>query len=320
MSTSTAPRPSRSVRRVRSAGADAATFFALALALTWSCWVPAGLIARGDLDLSVPPLLLTAIGGFGPLVAAVTLTARRGGGRAVRALLGRLDPRRIPRRWLLAPLLLAGANLTPVAAFLAAGGSLPDRPVVLGALLMLPLHLLIVTLVGGGLDEETGWRGYALPTLLRAAPPAIAHGVLGVIWACWHLPLWLDASSSQAAYPFALYLVTMVAHSVIIGWIFCGSGGSLALAVLAHAVSNATDGLRYQLLADARAELPLQLVLLVAAVAVAAVLVLLTRGRLGTDALPACDRLPADQPGGPALPSPVPVPPVPVRRLPKELP
>lgn len=272
-------------RPTGSGGHSVAAFFVLAFAFTWACWIPAGLAARGHLDLPVSSLVLTAIGGFGPLVSAVIMSARHGGARAVRALFAQLDPRAIPRRWLLAPLLLVGANLAPVAAYLLAGGRLPEGGTVLGAVLTVPVQLIIVSVVGGGLDEETGWRGYGLPALLRTVPPAVAHGVLGVLWACWHLPLWLDPTSSQGAYPFGIYLLTTVGQSILIGWMYCGAGGSLALAVLAHAASNSTDGLRYQLLGDARAELPQQLVLMGATIVLAAAVGLVTRGRFAADAV-----------------------------------
>ncbi|HSK34138.1 MAG TPA: CPBP family intramembrane glutamic endopeptidase, partial [Propionicimonas sp.] len=250
------------------------------------------LAARGDLSLPVAPLALTAIGGFGPLVAAVTLTARRSGVPGVTALFARLDPRRIPRRWFLAPLLLAATNLAPVGAYLLAGGRLPDGGAVLGAVLTVPVQLVLVSVVGGGLDEETGWRGYALPALLRTGSPAVAHVVLGVVWACWHLPLWLDPTSSQAAYPFGIYLVTTALRSVLIGWMYCGAGGSLALAVLAHAVSNSADGLRYQLLGPAKGGLTQQLVLLGSLLLVAAVIAAATRGRFAADVLEGRPRIP----------------------------
>ena len=264
---------------------DVAAFFALAFLVTWICWIPAGLAARGDLSLPVAPLLLTAIGGFGPLVAAVTVTTRRSGAHGVKALFARLNPRRIPRRWFLAPLLLAATNLAPVGAYLVAGGSPPEGSVVLGAVLTVPLQLVLVSVVGGGLDEETGWRGYALPALLRTGSPMVAHIVLGGVWACWHLPLWLDPTSSQAAYPFGIYLVTTIARSMLIGWMYCGAGGSLALAVLAHAVSNSTDGLRYQLLGPAKGNLTQQLVLMGSVVLVAALVAAATRGRFAADRL-----------------------------------
>lgn len=274
---------------------DVAAFFALAFVVTWMCWIPAGLAARGDLSLPVAPLALTAIGGFGPLVAAVTLTARRSGAPGVKALFAQLDPRRIPRGWLLAPLLLVATNLAPVGAYLMAGGRLPEGGTVLGAVLTVPVQLALVSVVGGGLDEETGWRGYALPALLRTGSPVVAHVVLGVVWACWHLPLWLDPTSSQAAYPFGIYLVTTVASSVLIGWMYCGAGGSLALAVLAHAVSNTADGLRYQLLGPVKGGLAQQLVLMGSVLLMAGVVAAATRGRFAADVLEGQPRI-ADLP------------------------
>ena len=41
----------------------------------------------------------------------------------------------------------------------------------------------------GGLLEESGWRGYALPQLQPRMGALWASIILGVIHACWHLPL-----------------------------------------------------------------------------------------------------------------------------------
>jgi uncharacterized protein len=39
--------------------------------------------------------------------------------------------------------------------------------------------------------EETGWRGYALPRRADRIGLALGSALLGLIWACWHLPLFL---------------------------------------------------------------------------------------------------------------------------------
>ena len=47
--------------------------------------------------------------------------------------------------------------------------------------------------------EEIGWRGYALPRL--AARFGFARGsiLLGLIWACWHLPLFFIPGTDTSA-------------------------------------------------------------------------------------------------------------------------
>jgi membrane protease YdiL (CAAX protease family) len=261
-------------------------FFVLAFGITWALWVPAGLSARGALHLPVPALALVVVGGFGPLLAAVLTVSLAEGRQGVRSLLAQLDPRGVPRRWFLVTLVLVPLNLVPVAGHLVTGGPAPSSQTLLGAVLVFPVQLLFVAAVGGGLDEEVGWRGYALPRMLRTSRPAVAHAVLGVVWSCWHLPLWLDPTSSQSAYPFGVYLVSTTGLSVLIGWMYAASGGSLAVAVLAHAVSNSSDRIRYEFLGDDKGKLAHQLTAMVVLALAAAVVAWRTRGRLGADRLP----------------------------------
>lgn len=258
-----------------------ALYLVLAFGLTWTLWIPAGLAARGLVDLPLPPTALIVLGGLGPLTAALTVTARSSGSAGVRRLLAGLDPRRAPRRWLAAPLLLLALDLAAVGAHLLAGGGAPAGGTVTAALVAAPFQLLLVGLVGGGIDEETGWRGYALPRLLGRHSPLVANLVLGVVWSLWHLPLWIDPDSSHAAYSFPVYLVATTSLSVLIGWMFSASGGNLFIAVLAHAVSNTGDGIRYTLLGDERAAQVPQMALTLLTVLAAVLVVVATHGRLG---------------------------------------
>ncbi len=45
---------------------------------------------------------------------------------------------------------------------------------------------------GGGLFEENGWRGFALPLLLQKFSPLKASLILGFFWGLWHLPVKYD--------------------------------------------------------------------------------------------------------------------------------
>ena len=271
-------------------------FFVLAYVLTWVVWIPAGLADRGTITLDMPTFPLYVLGGFGPLAAAVILSARHGGGVAVRALFAQLDPRRVATRWIVLPVLLVPLGLVPVGGFLAAGGELPGGQALLGISLTFLAQLVLVATIGGGLDEEMGWRGYALPRMLRTVHPVAASVVLGLLWAPWHLPLWLDPTGTHAAYPFWVFLLDTVARSVLFGWVYCASGGSLLVAIWAHALANSADGVRYQILGDDKADLSYQLTMVAAHLLAVAVVIAATRGRLGADQLPARASVSTSQP------------------------
>jgi len=45
------------------------------------------------------------------------------------------------------------------------------------------------TFLGGPVNEEPGWRGFALPRLQARFGPVVGSILLGTLWAGWHLPL-----------------------------------------------------------------------------------------------------------------------------------
>jgi membrane protease YdiL (CAAX protease family) len=101
------------------------------------------------------------------------------------------------------------------------------------------------------LQEELGWRGYALPRLIDRWSSVSAALGLGVAWACWHLPLYaLDAGDQERA-PLAAFLISVVALSVVYTWFWTVTGGSLLVALLLHSSTNAAGVI---LLRDARSD------------------------------------------------------------------
>lgn len=210
-----------------------ASFFALTLGLSWAVWIPATLSLSGTSSTAA-----VMVGSFGPAVAAASVTKARG--RSVRAWIADMARFRVGARWWLVALGLpvAVAGVTTVY-FAAVVGDidlslLPER---VGAWLF---GLVYVSLVGGG-NEEPGWRGYALPHLQRDYSALTASLVVGAVWAVWHLPLFVLPGGMYAGTSFALYVPMVLALSIVLTWLYNGSGGSVPIAMVLHAGFNSAS-------------------------------------------------------------------------------
>jgi uncharacterized protein len=136
----------------------------------------------------------------------------------------------------------------------------------------------------GPLFEEPGWRGFALPRLERLYGPLLGTLILGVLWACWHLPLFMSPSwaagsgGGGAIFDIAAYVVTVIGLSVVFTWVFNNTQASILLAILVHASNNTSTGMLDAIFpADA---LSSTFPLMSGFGVVAVVLIVLTRGRL----------------------------------------
>ena len=103
--------------------------------------------------------------------------------------------------------------------------------------MLLPLFLLILALTDG-LGEELAWRGFALPRLLTRYNALVASLVLGVLWGLWHLPLVWTEGAPMYQQPVWLFLLDIMAKSVLFTWVFLHTRGSVLLAILLHASNN----------------------------------------------------------------------------------
>ena len=121
----------------------------------------------------------------------------------------------------------------------------------------LPLYLFPLTFLIGGLideggtSEELGWRGFALPTLLgEMANPLVVAVFLGVLWWFWHFPREVPNLIAGKAvmggplqwgtflYYQALFLVLVVAMSIVSTFFFFRTGGSVIPGILLHGWAN----------------------------------------------------------------------------------
>ena len=154
-----------------------------------------------------------------------------------------------------------------------------------------PLHWRILlsisvynysTLLGGPLFEEPGWRGFALPRLEARFHPVVASVLLSIVWAAWHLPLffypgWISASPLQ-------YLLIVVGAGVFLAFGANLARFSVITPILMHAMFNTASRFLNGLFAGTHTEphssMPFEMVMGLCGLAIAGVVVAVTRGRL----------------------------------------
>ena len=64
--------------------------------------------------------------------------------------------------------------------------------------------------------------------------------LLGILWACWHLPLFFVKGADTFGQSFPLYLIQVTALSVAMGYLYWRTEGSLLLVMIMHAAVNNT--------------------------------------------------------------------------------
>ncbi|HZR40742.1 MAG TPA: CPBP family intramembrane glutamic endopeptidase [Ktedonobacteraceae bacterium] len=244
-------------------------YIILTFGVSWTIWLGLG-------ALGVPFLIRTAIGMFGPALAAVLLRLLRHEGFADAGL--RIVARDRPGAWrmyiaayVLPPILIAlgigvallsglqhwalSDTLHQMGRALADALHRQGRPIpfgytpdqlaafnllaqtLLAFIVILPFNMIFT------FGEEFGWRGYLLPRLapLGGIPAAI---ITGIIWGLWHAPLIVLNSYNYPGHPW-LGVLMMVIFTVALGMIFAWlrfRSGSVWPSTLAHAAINAQIG------------------------------------------------------------------------------
>jgi membrane protease YdiL (CAAX protease family) len=204
-----------------------AVYFLLTFAISWASWFAVFL-----LPLPRPwRAVLNQAGLAGPLLASLVIVAALHGARGLGRFLGRVFQWRAGVQWYLFVLFGAAAlGLAAIGMNALGGGKGPSAGFALapGALL-------------SGLREEHGWRGFALPRLQERYGAAKAAILVGVMWALWHLPILpFPRMGLPGVGMTAMFVLEVVALSVLMTWVYNHTRGGLLLPVLYHAAYNLT--------------------------------------------------------------------------------
>lgn len=219
-------------------------FFLLTYALTWVCFISVVKMSHAPRPTAPATAILSGslllLGTFAPALMALAVTARDEGRRGVRVLLRRMIQWQVGWRWyLFAVAYMPAVKLSVALIYRLMTGAWPRFGT--DSWYIIVPAIIISTPVQAG--EEIGWRGYALPRLAGRFGFARASLLLGLIWACWHLPLFFVPGADKYGQSFPVWTLQVVALSVAITWLYAGAGGSLLLTMLMHSAVNQTVGI-----------------------------------------------------------------------------
>lgn len=260
-------------------------FFAVAYAFSWVLTIPVILSEWGLLRGNYQALFV--LKSFGPFVSAYYMSWVLDGREGMKQLRHRVRQRGASMPWYV--FVLLGVPLLVIAGILVQPGMTAGFKGLSPILLVsYPITYLAVLFGGGPLGEEPGWRGFALPYLQRDRGPFVGTVLLGVLWACWHLPDFLI--SAQGGGPgtgwsaffrnFPVFLLLVLAFALILTWVYNRNHDSVFMTMLAHASINTPQVVLVPLL-PAVGVTNLNIAALIGYGVPALLIVLMTRGRLG---------------------------------------
>jgi uncharacterized protein len=194
------------------------SYFVLAYALAWIL-IP--LVTKISLGFAFLAL-------FSPAVAALIVTGVSEGRTGIKRLLAKVIQWKVGWTWYVIAIGLPFV-LAAVVWWIAGTPSRTPQP--------LSLTLVLAALVIG---EEIGWRGFALPRLQERFSPLVSSLILGVLWAAWHLPNALIPGLDYYFYAFPLFLIYVVAMTILFTWLANNTKGSVLIAWIFHAAINAS--------------------------------------------------------------------------------
>jgi len=261
------------------------SYFFLAYAFSWIVFIPYILAEWGFLQGNYTFFYILHV--FGPALAAIVMTSVIAGKAGLQTLRQSIRQWRATWQWYL--FILLGIPALVMLGIIVQPGALEGFKGFTTSLLASYPFFLVATFFGVGLGEEPGWRGFALPRMQKQYGSLWGTLLLGVLWSCWHLPDFLTASKGGGQSTvfttfltnFPIFTLAVVSLAVIMTWLYNHTGGSVFIAILAHAGVDAPEVGGWVALFPAVSMIGSHWALLISFAIPALLIIILTRGRLG---------------------------------------
>ncbi len=221
------------------------TYFVLTFAISCSGFLivagPGGIPGNTkQIDKLFPISLMTLL--ISPITAGILSTGLVHGKGGFRELLSRLVKWRVGIKWYVAALLITPFVVTAILLVLSLFSPmfLPEIFITKDKASLL-LTGIIVGLMGG-LFEEIGWTGFAVPKIKQHYGVLATGLIVGFLWGAWHVPVtfWASGDSSGVLSlrlflpPLLFYILVLPVFRVLMVWVYDHTD-SLLITILMHA-------------------------------------------------------------------------------------
>lgn len=216
-------------------------FYVITFALTWFFWALA--IAAGE---GTWLFLFMFLGLVSPAAVAVT-TVLSSKNRALKDDLKRklLSAHRLnPKNIALAVIVFAFIVAASIAVSMAFGGSGEQFAFTEDFSFSIGGASALLTILLASSIEEIGWRGYGEDSVAAYCSWFKESIIFGVVWACWHLPLfWIPGTYQAGLRELGLiymlnFLLSIVPLGFITTWVYVKNNRSMLASIIFHLFVN----------------------------------------------------------------------------------
>jgi len=221
-------------------------FYGIVFALTWGFWFAAAIVSRLLHAGESAAMTLMLLGLLVPSVTAITIVLT-----SKNAALKSDLKHKLVGLFRIRPLIV----LTSVGSFFAiialsillstaVGQSLSQFSFVAGFSFSIGGVPTLLTLVLTALLEELGWRGYAEDSIANYCSWFRESVIFGIVWAMWHLPLFVIPGTYQAEIleqsPLFLlnFLISIMPLGFLFTWVYVKNGRSIFACMIFHFFVN----------------------------------------------------------------------------------
>ena len=196
-------------------------FVVCAYAFFWAVILLIGIVVITGLlpGEGAPMNLMIALGSWTPTITLLVLFKKIFPGSSIKTFYRNAFKERL--NWKM----LAVTAIVQILIFISAVSIVAlTKKVSLVNLLDLSLHTIgmgfVWTLIQGATGEESGWRGFLLPSIEKKSGVIKSSIIVGIIWGFWHAPLWFFSSGYtgiRLVQYIIGFLISVISLAIIMG-------------------------------------------------------------------------------------------------------